>query len=240
VSRFDSVVVGNDLVSEHWLAEQFPATVRVLRSGWKEREEHNKITPRSGLTALSSTFGAELVRLRENGDVDRLHTLHASVREALLIPGVEAVWSSERASNEMTVPAVVPKTPSGTHLLVLQARAAETVEDLLDGAGAGQLLSPATVDGAEETNTARVISGVFLTEEPPALVLVTAGAWLLLAERGSWPEGRWLAVTWRPRWSVATPRPSGSWRRSRRWSRATACFPATTATPCCSLCWPSR
>ena len=110
------------------------------------------------------------------------------------LPGEEAGWSSERAGKEMTVPAVASLTPSGTRLLVLQARAAETVEDLLDGEGAGRLLSPATVDGVEETGTARVISGVFLTEEPPTLVLVTAGAWLLLAERGSWPEGRWLAV----------------------------------------------
>ena len=194
VSRFDSIVVGNDLVSEHWLAEQFPATVKTLRAGWKEREEHSKTTPRSGLLALSATFGAELVRLRENADVDRLRALHASVREAMQIPGEEAGWSSERAGKEMTVPAVASLTPSGTHLLVVQARDAETVEDLLDGAGAGHLLSPATVDGAEETSTARVISGVFRTGEPPALVLVTAGAWLLLAERGSWPEGRWLAV----------------------------------------------
>ncbi|MGH3697121.1 MAG: Eco57I restriction-modification methylase domain-containing protein [Pseudonocardiaceae bacterium] len=194
MSRFDSVVVGNDLVSEHWLAEQFPVTVKTLRAEWKEREEHDKITPRSGLTALSATFGAKLVRLREHGDVDQLHMLHASVREALLIAGAETVWSSERAGNEMTVPAVVPTTPSGTHLLVLQARDAETVEDLLDGTGAGHLLNSATVDGAEETSTVQVISGVFLTEEPPALVLVMAGAWLLLAERGSWPEGRWLAV----------------------------------------------
>ncbi len=35
---------------------------------------------------------------------------------------------------------------------------------------------------------------MFQCEEPPALVLVTAGGWLLLAERGSWPEGRWLAI----------------------------------------------
>ena len=32
MTRFDSVVVGNDLVSEHWLAEQFPATVKALRA----------------------------------------------------------------------------------------------------------------------------------------------------------------------------------------------------------------
>jgi hypothetical protein len=194
VSRFDSVVVGNDLVSEHWLAEQFPATVKTLRAEWKEREEHNKTTPRSGLIALSATFGVELVRLREHADVNGLRALHAKVREALHIPGAEAGWSSERAGKEMTVPAVASLTPSGTHLLVLQARDAETVEDLLDGEGAGHLLSPAVVDGAEETSTARVISGVFGTAEPPAFVLVTAGAWLLLAVRGSWPEGRWLAV----------------------------------------------
>ncbi|MGH4015557.1 MAG: Eco57I restriction-modification methylase domain-containing protein [Pseudonocardiaceae bacterium] len=194
MSRFDSVVVGNDLVSEHWLAEQFPATVKTLRAAWKEREEHSKATPRSGLLTLSATFGAELVRLREDADVDRLRALHATVRKALQLPSEEADWSGERAGKEMTVPAAASSTPSGTHLLVLQARDAETVEDLLDGDGAGHLLSPATVDGAEETSTARVISGVFRTEEPPALVLVTAGAWVLLAERGSWPEGRWLAV----------------------------------------------
>ncbi|WP_250550311.1 Eco57I restriction-modification methylase domain-containing protein [Pseudonocardia sp. H11422] len=94
----------------------------------------------------------------------------------------------------MTVPAVVSPSPTGTHLLVLQAHDAATVEDVLDAGGAGRLLKPATVDGVEETSTAAVISGVFRAEEPPALVLVTAGAWLLLAERGSWPEGRWLAV----------------------------------------------
>lgn len=86
MSRFDSIVVGNDLVSEHWLAEQFPATVKTLRAAWKEREEHSKTTPRSGLLALSATFGAELVRLRENADVNRLRALHVSVRDACSFP----------------------------------------------------------------------------------------------------------------------------------------------------------
>ncbi|MGH3628591.1 MAG: Eco57I restriction-modification methylase domain-containing protein [Sciscionella sp.] len=199
MSRFDSIVVGNDLVSEHWLAEQFPATVKALRASWKEREDKNKTTPRSGLLALSRTFGAGLTRLRErsgNGDggSEQLRALHATVREALCIPGQELAWTAARAGGEMTVPAVVSRTPSGTHLLVLQARDAETVEDVLDAEGAGHLLSPAVVGGAEETATARVISRIFRTEEPPSLVLVTAGAWVLLAERGSWPEGRWLAV----------------------------------------------
>ena len=193
MTRFDSIVVGNDLVSEHWLAEQFPTAVAALRAGWKEREELGKVTPRSGLTALAGRFGAALVTAREHGDEARLRALHTAIREALALPGEETTWTGGRADTAVT--AVVPGSPSGAPpLLVLQARDAATVEDLLDGEGAGHLLTPATVDGKPEPATARVISAAFLADEPPALVLVTAGAWLLLAERERWPEGRWLAV----------------------------------------------
>ena len=193
MTRFDSIVVGNDLVSEHWLAEQFPAAVAAMRAGWKEREEFGKTTPRSGLTALASRFGADLVKAREQGDEAQLRTLHEAVRDALLLPGEEIAWAGGRA--DTTIAAVAPRTPSGTPpLLVLQARDAATVEDLLDGEGAGQLLTPATVDGKAEPVTARAISAAFLADEPPSLVLVTAGGWLLMAERERWPEGRWLAV----------------------------------------------
>ena len=64
MSRFDSVVVGNDLVSEHWLAEQFPATVKAQRTAWKDREDHGKTTPRSGLLSLGTHLATQLVRFR--------------------------------------------------------------------------------------------------------------------------------------------------------------------------------
>ncbi|WP_219419408.1 hypothetical protein [Pseudonocardia nigra] len=193
MTRFDSIVVGNDLVSEHWLAEQFPAAVGAMRAGWKEQEEFGKATPRSGLTALASRFGAELVGAREQGDGVRLRALHQAVREALLLPGEEITWSGGRA--DTAIAAVAPRTPSGAPpLLVLQAHDATTVEDLLDGEGVGLLLTPATIDGKTEPATARAISAAFLADEPPSLVLVTTGAWLLVAERERWPEGRWLAV----------------------------------------------
>jgi hypothetical protein len=199
MSSFDSIVIGNDLVSEHWLAEQFPATVKTLRGAWKEREEYGKATPRSGLLALAGPFGARLARLREHGGngpggSDELRELHATVRAALQLAGEEAPWVGERGGAELTVAAVAASSPTGTPLLVLQARDAATVEDLLDGDGKGQLLTPVQLGPVTITSTATAISEVFQSEEPPALVLVTAGGWLLLAERGSWPEGRWLAV----------------------------------------------
>jgi hypothetical protein len=162
MTAYDSIVVGNDFVSEHWLAEQFPAAVRTLRAGWKEREEHTKTTPRSGLVALATTFGRDLVRAREEpADVSRLRELHAQLREALQLPGEESPWAGERAGQELTVPAVVPRSPNGTHLLVLQAQDAATVEDVIDSEGAGRLLTPAKIENADEPRTAKVISEVF-------------------------------------------------------------------------------
>jgi len=199
MSSFDSIIIGNDLVSEHWLAEQFPATVKTLRAAWKEREEYGKATPRSGLLALASPFSTRLARLREHsgnghGGNEELRELHAAVRVALQLAGDETPWVGERGGAELAVTAVAPGAHTGTPLLVLQAHDAATVEDLLDAEGKGQLLTPAQLGSATINSTATVISEVFQSEEPPALVLVTAGGWLLLAERGSWPEGRWLAV----------------------------------------------
>ena len=196
MSRFDTIVVGNDVVSEHWLTEQFPGTVRDLRAAWKERESLGKQTPRSGLLALTSTFGAALTRLRERDSAEELRALHARVMAALLPGGTETTWADDRGGAELAVDGMVHSTPTGTHLIVLQAHDAATVEDLLDSSdgGAGQLLTPAQLGSAAITATATVISELFQATEPPALVLVTAGAWVLLAERSSWPEGRWLAA----------------------------------------------
>lgn len=187
MTSYDTVVVGNDLVSEHWLAERFPTTVKALRAEWKDREQHDKRTPRTGLTGLRSRFTARLTTLRERGGDPG--ELHAAVRAALLLDGPEEPWTGRRPGHEVTVTAV-----ARAGLLVVQGRDAATVEDLLDTDGAGRLVTAAEVDGAPEERTAKLLSEVFGADDPPDLVLVTAGGWLLLAERGSWPEGRYLAV----------------------------------------------
>ena len=152
------------------------------------------------------------------------------MRAALQLPGEEACGSASAAAPNCTFAAVAPGAPDGTPLLVLQAHDAGTVEDLLDGEGKGRLLTPAQLGPTTIEATATAVSEVFQSEEPPALVLVTAGAWLLLAERGSWPEGRWLAV------DLATVvRPPGHQGRRRVGDRRPPCCrptpscPATTA-----------
>ena len=170
MSRFDSIVVGNDLVSEHWLAEQFPATVKAQRTAWKEREDHGKTTPRSGLLRSGRTWRRSSCVSASRATPTKLREWHASVRAALGFSGDETAWSGERGGQETTVPAVVVSSPTGTHLLVVQARDARSVEDLLDvgDEGAGHLLGAGgrrrgRAHGHREGRSREL----FAAEEPP-------------------------------------------------------------------------
>ena len=157
MTRFDSIVVGNDLVSEHWLTEQFPAAVAAMRGGLEGAEEFGKITSRSGLTALASQFG-DLVEAREQDDDARLKRTARGRPAALLLP---VTRSHGRRARRHCDRRCRSRTPSGVPpLLALQAHDATTVEDLLDGEGAGRLLTSATVDGKTEPVTARAISAL--------------------------------------------------------------------------------
>ncbi|EJZ82564.1 hypothetical protein HMPREF9719_00552, partial [Corynebacterium otitidis ATCC 51513] len=40
----------------------------------------------------------------------------------------------------------------------------------------------------------KLLSEVFLADEPPVFILVAAGGWLVVAERDSWPLGKYLAI----------------------------------------------
>lgn len=204
MARFDSVVVGEEWISEHYLTsdarkDTFLAHVLRLRKTWQEYEELGKSTPRSDLTARATDIAAAVAAL---GDVtpaatgDEVHRLHTLLRRALHLDREAVDWLAERSGAEIRIPAAVAHpTPTGTALVILQAMPVHAVEEVLDtDSGSGRLLTPALIDGKPDDVTARVVSTVFLADDPPPFVLVQAGRWALLAERTRWPEGRWLAV----------------------------------------------
>ncbi|MGF1662171.1 MAG: DNA methyltransferase [Kineosporiaceae bacterium] len=127
-----------------------------------------------------------------------MRDLYARTRAALGLDSPATTHEFDRAGAELHLPCVVHRTPSGPALMVLEAHDSATLEDVLDSESGGRLLDPLTTpDGAPvEHATAKALSAIFLAEhpEPPAVVLVQSGAWLLLAERTRWPEGRWLAI----------------------------------------------
>lgn len=195
---YDSIVVEGDFISEHYLGEEFGTRVKALRKDWVEREQTEQTTPREGLSALSTGFVAELTLYRETPTAERLAALHKEIRVALQLERQQPeAFTSWRGHEQISVPATVFRDSSKVHLLVLEARDARTVEDVLDAESSGQLLSPLMVGDVPEASTAKALSTLFLADseqDQPALILVLAGGWLLLAERERWPEGRWLAV----------------------------------------------
>ncbi|MFN8075143.1 MAG: hypothetical protein U0Q15_06945 [Kineosporiaceae bacterium] len=205
MTRFDTVVVGQELLSEHYLAEEFGAEVRRLRKDWAQVEEFGKRTPRSGLVELAGSFTGELVRARDlpaDRRPDALRALYARTRAALCLPEEVSRWSFVHRGADAHIEAAAHRTPSGVSLLVVEADDAATVEAFTDADAPVTLLSPVQVgdpEGAltpEESVATRAVSAVFLASDPtpPAFVLVQAGGWLLLAEKDRWAEGRYLAV----------------------------------------------
>ncbi len=198
MSRYDSVRVEGDFISEHYLAEEFEKAVRALRKDWAERESTGQQTPRQGITALSGGFVTALMRYRESASRESLSALHQDVCVALQLDRAPETFASLRGKDELTVPARVFRDSGKVHLLVLEANDARTVEDLLDSdSEAGDLLEPLHIGEKPESSTVKALSSLFHTDDvsdQPAFILVLAGGWALLAERERWPEGRWLAV----------------------------------------------
>ncbi|WP_424185355.1 Eco57I restriction-modification methylase domain-containing protein [Actinokineospora sp. G85] len=197
MSAYDSVVVEGEFVSEHFLAEEFPAKVRTLRKDWAEREGNDDPTARKGLASLGGRYVAALTNGRERTRQGHLAAIHADVAAALLLAREPEDFTSVRGSAEQTVRARVFRDTGRLPLLVLEACDARAVEDLLDADGSGRLLYPLTAGKEAVSATAKVLSNLFLADDEsdrPECLLVLAGGWLLLAERTRWPEGRWLAV----------------------------------------------
>lgn len=79
-------------------------------------------------------------------------------------------------------------------LVVISAEAAEgtTEEDLTTLPVAGGLAAEGK--DPDEAKVSKLVGDLFLAVEPPEFIVVLAGAWALLAERESWPLGRYLAI----------------------------------------------
>ena len=99
-----------------------------------------------------------------------------------------------------------PDLREGPPLVLVEARAAETVEDLI-AKDARTLLSPYEFDEKTTiTSVARLLSELFIADGGPEFALVFAGRWLLVAERARWAEGRYLPSTSSLSASATTPR----------------------------------
>ena len=191
----DASVIGEDWISEHYFttdakSQSFQAKILERRKAWDEADE-GVPTIRSRFISARGRLEASLAALLAGeGDGDGLPELYAKLREIL---GFHSGEYSLKTDGPV-VYASAPEITAAAPLAIVEARAVETVEDLLTKE-AGNLLTPYVVDEKTTlTSAARLLSTLFVDEDGPEFALVMAGRWLLVAERARWAEGRYLAV----------------------------------------------
>lgn len=191
---FDSIVVGEDWISEHYFTtdsvkESFHGKVMELRKAWDAEAKEGRATVRSSLLAAARDLQTGLASLAENSEA--ASKVHAGVRAAFGHDGELADFTAERAGAELRIPSA--QLAGTTDVLFLQANPADSLEALLDPA-TGHLITPATEDGKPLESVSKAVSAAFRSDTPPVFIVVQAGQWHLLAEAERWAEGRYLAV----------------------------------------------
>ena len=203
----DALIVGEDWISEHYFttdakSESFQAKVTERRRAWDEdakavREDgdsESRIdTVRSRFLAARGSLGADLATLLADvPDVAdaKLTDLYARLRTVLGYNTGEYTLKQVGPLIRVTTPDLNEAAP----LVIVEARAAATVEDLI-AKDDRTLLSPYEADETTTyTSVARLLSALYVADNGPEFALALAGRWLLVTERARWAEGRYLAV----------------------------------------------
>ena len=191
---FDSIVVGEDWISEHFFTtdstkESFQAEVIKLRKSWDEQAKEGHPTTQSRFSEVRGQLQILLAGLAE--DPAGASEAYALLRTALGFKGTTAPVTFERSGTETMVPDVW--MTDNADVVFLEAGAADAAEDVLSSV---KLLARVLVDGKEmpSLTVAKVISEIYLAEHAPKYLVIMAGRWLVLTEQERWAEGRFLAA----------------------------------------------
>ncbi|HEU5026815.1 MAG TPA: class I SAM-dependent DNA methyltransferase [Spirillospora sp.] len=210
---YDSIVNRGDYFSAHYLAEVLPKDLKKkdgLLARWTEAEMDGRPTPRTGLRGLKRgyfkdrpTFADALETLREGRDLPRieewkkaLHELHGDILRALGFAAEPRVLTVERSDKRYEVAVAHAEPADRPSVIAIECGWAPDVDAALDAAEAGRLLTPVELDHPHMLRTGeKLASWLFATDEPPRYVLILAGGVVILADRMTWGEGRYLAVS---------------------------------------------
>ena len=188
----DSAIVNvEEWISEHYLTtdetkQSYLARVRGLVKGWKQDAGEGAISPLKRLTTARQSL---LVSLSQLGGDEQARPAseeeRAQLRQAL---GYGAPGDFSWSRGESTWQA---QAWARDGVVLFEAAPVDTVEDLRSA----RVLGEVSVDAKPtEASVGKVLGEVFVSDAPPAFAVVLAGRWFLLAERESWPLGRFLAV----------------------------------------------
>lgn len=201
--QYESITNAGEFISDHFLTTDetkgsFLKQVRDLRKSWNEAAKEGESTTHSRFTAVRADLARRLAASTEAGS-ERLAETYAQLREVLGFPGGTASITTVRSGTELTIEGVWTETGTGPgtetgnpETIWLQATPADTVDDAV---ATSTTLHRVYADQKPlERTLGSLISDIFLSENPPAYIVASAGRFLILAERERWPEGRYLAA----------------------------------------------
>ena len=201
MSMFDSIANVNDYLSEHWLAEVFPAKLKDLAATWKELAAKGKPTPVRGLASLNGGYLTGLASLPEptHQDFPDLVTqVHQGLLRAVGFDTQPTILETAQAETPINVPLLGRfSSPTFTDALhILQASPVDSADALLGDDA--ELLDPVTLAVTSEktdqiASVAKAITQIFISDDPPRYLLVVAGGAVLVTDAARWSEGRYLA-----------------------------------------------
>ena len=197
---FDSIHNVNDFLSEHWLAEVFPSSLKTLTRQWKEWSEQGKSTPVKGLTAIAAGYIKDLGDLPEAGETlaGRVTELHAVLLDAVGLKADPVIFETRQAETPIDLP-LLARYPSATttdSLHILQAYPVDNADALFGGDA--ELVEPLIIHQSSEKlqplcGVSEAITQVFVSDDAPRYLMVVAGSVVLLTDVARWSEGRYLA-----------------------------------------------
>lgn len=188
MATYDSIINVDEWISDHYFTtdetkgESFTKRVKNRTKEWEQLEQE------TGTPSPVKRFQAERGELQKafatEADTDAL------VRAAFSY-GSPTTQRYARAGDTFTYQGWVGN--AGT-LVVLSAEVDEdtTEEDLTTLPVTGGIAAEGKEP--EQAKVSKLVGDLFLAAEPPEFIVVLAGAWAVLAERESWPLGRYLAV----------------------------------------------
>ena len=196
----DAIVIGEGWISEHYFttdaaSQSFQSRVNAFRKSQDAGGEPGLSTTRSRFSEARGRIEVEIASLAEIADdpVASISACSLITEQLISILGFNRHGFTLARSGpvqSLTDSTVGDQTP----LILVSARPADSVEDLL-ARDAANLSEPfIREDGKSIDSVARLLSHFFVQDHAPEFALVFAGRWLLVAERERWAEGRYLAL----------------------------------------------
>ena len=188
MATYDSIINVDEWISDHYFTtdetkgESFTKRVKNRTKEWAQLEEESN-TP-SPIKRFQAARGELQQAFATQSPTDAL------VRTAFSY-GAPTAKTYTRAGDTFTYEGWVGN--AGT-LVVISAEVNEdtTEEDLTTLPVTGGIAAEGKE--SEQAKVSKLVGDLFLAAEPPEFIVVLAGAWAVVAERESWPLGRYLAV----------------------------------------------